>query len=49
MREREAQQRLSALQVKLAADMGAVIFNGSSAEAKLASDVARAHSCRNEL
>ena len=49
MCEGEAQQCVSALQVKPAADMGAVLFNCSNANAKLASDVVRAHSCGDEF
>jgi hypothetical protein len=49
MGEREAQQCLPALQVEFARDMGAVILNSPNTQAKLASDVARVHACRNEL
>jgi hypothetical protein len=49
VRQGEAQQCISALQVEPATDMCAVIFNCSNANAKLASDVAGAHSQCNEL
>lgn len=49
MRESEAQQCIPALKVEPAADMRAVIFNCSNADAKFSRDGTRAHSCGYEL
>jgi hypothetical protein len=47
--EGEAQERIPSLQTQPAADVGAVILNGSNADRKLASDVAGTHFCCDEL